>query len=656
MRKPFAILFLFILSVAVSGEILQPVEWRQVQQTEEKGVTLELSATIQDGWHVYGMKIPDGGPIAMEVVLTEVEGARLSGGIHVDGKEITRYDETFDMDLQWYEHALSVRQRIVPEKDGVWMVKGYVRYMCCDDQSCLPPEKKNFEFKGKEHKSEAAEARSETEMSDTLLEKEEGVSDEAGPKEDWWSPTTWTGETGNEGNLSGFGTNRRSLWLLFLSGILGGLLALLTPCVWPILPMTVSFFLKRGASRRSGVRDAVLYALSIVVVYVGLGLIVALLFGADALNTVATNAWVNILFFVLFVVFALSFFGLFEIQLPGSWSTALNHQAEKTKGFLSIQLMALVLVIVSFSCTGPIVGSLLVEAATASSSGFLSPLVGMLGFALALAMPFGLCALFPDFLKRLPKSGGWMETVKVILAFLELAMALKFLSVADMVMGWGILPRWLFIIIWALLGFTMALYVLLKGKMPRWLNMFFVLVGMLFGFYMASGLFGNRLKEASAFLPPEKSTEVWSDYEAGMREARRKGVPVFVDFTGWGCVNCRKMEAAVLEEPEVKSLLEEMVVIRLYVDDRQKLGKMEKVKENGTWVGLETEGERWSWLERHKFGANAQPLYVVIDNDGNLLGPMRGYDENLSKFCSWLRQCRNRYRQGEKARKSEKNR
>jgi thiol:disulfide interchange protein DsbD len=361
------------------------------------------------------MKIPDGGPIAMEVVLTEVEGARLSGGIHVDGKEITRHDETFDMDLQWYEHALSVRQRIVPEKDGVWMVKGYVRYMCCDDQSCLPPEKKNFEFKGKEHKSEAAEARSETEMSDPLLEKEEGVSDEAGPKEDWWSPTTWKGETGNEGNLSGFGTNRRSLWLLFLSGILGGLLALLTPCVWPILPMTVSFFLKRGASRRSGVRDAVLYALSIVVVYVGLGLIVALLFGADALNTVATNAWVNILFFVLFVVFALSFFGLFEIQLPGSWSTALNHQAEKTKGFLSIQLMALVLVIVSFSCTGPIVGSLLVEAATASSSGFLSPLVGMLGFALALAMPFGLCALFPDFLKRLPKSGGWMETVKVIL-------------------------------------------------------------------------------------------------------------------------------------------------------------------------------------------------------------------------------------------------
>ncbi|MBP5306461.1 MAG: thioredoxin family protein [Paludibacteraceae bacterium] len=639
MKNILGLILLLVSCLSVHGEIVQPVTWSQKQYDEGESVVLELSAAIQNGWHVYGMNIPEGGPLPMEVVITEIRGGSKRGGVRVIGEEIVQQDETFGMELSWYEKKLKLIQRIAPGEERDWSVCGYVRYMCCDDQSCLPPEKKKFEFTGRVDKKEASGivVSGETHR-DTLKEEKSVGGTETSAKEDWWSATTWTGSETDE---TGERASHRSLWLLFLSGIVGGLLALLTPCVWPILPMTVGFFLKRGA--RNGVRDAILYALSIVIIYVGLGLAVSFLFGADSLNVLATNAWVNIFFFVLFVVFALSFFGLFEIRLPGGWSTALNRRAEKTGGFLSIILLAMVLVIVSFSCTGPIVGTLLVEAATATSTSVLTPLVGMLGFSLALSLPFGLCALFPGFLKRLPKSGGWMETVKVILALVELAMALKFLSVADLVMGWGILPRWLFIAAWAVLGFVLALYVLLKGQMSRKLNYLFAMAGIVFGIYMLSGWFGNRLKAVSAFLPPESVAEVWTDYEEGMTEAKKRGVPVFVDFTGWGCVNCRKMEAAVLEAPEVKEILDKMVVIRLYVDDRQPLDRKEMVKENGGWAELETIGEWWSWLERSKFGANAQPLYVVLDNAGKMTGPMRGYDEDLQQFCVWLETCVKRY-------------
>ena len=413
-------------------------------------------------------------------------------------------------------------------------------------------------------------------------------------------------------------SDTRSVWLIFLLGLFGGLLAIFTPCVWPIIPMTVSFFLKKGGGRK----DAVLYGLSIIVLYVGLGLLVTLLFGASALNDLSTNAVVNIFFFVLLVVFALSFFGLFEITLPDNWSTALDSKARSTGGFLSILLMAFTLVIVSFSCTGPIIGTLLVEAAGHS---LLAPTLGMLGFAIALALPFSLFAMFPQWLKQAPKSGDWMTSFKVVLAFLELALSLKFLSVADMAYGWGILPRWLFLAIWIACFAGIGIYLLWNIKnvstTRKIIRLIVIIPSFAFAAYLVPGLWGAPVKAVSAFAPPMSVSgrEIFYDYEEGLAYARQTGKPVIVDFTGYGCVNCRKMEAFVLANDSVKTRLENYVFIELYVDD----------KRNGI-------GDKNSRIQRELFGSNAQPFYVQLDAYGHQVAEPMAFTTDPMEFINWL--------------------
>ena len=411
----------------------------------------------------------------------------------------------------------------------------------------------------------------------------------------------------------------RSLWLIFVLGLLGGLLAIFTPCVWPIIPMTVSFFLKKGG----GVRDAVLYGISIIVLYVGLGLLVTLLFGASALNDLSTNAVVNIFFFLLLVVFALSFFGLFEITLPDSWSTALDSKARSTGGFLSILLMAFTLVIVSFSCTGPIIGTLLVEAAGHS---LLAPTLGMLGFAIALALPFSLFAMFPEWLKQAPKSGSWMESFKVVLAFLELALSLKFLSVADLAYGWGILPRWLFIAIWIACFAGIGIYLLWNiravSTTRKIIRAVVLIPSLAFAGYLVPGLWGAPVKAISAFAPPMEieGREVFNNYEEGLAYARQEGKPVIIDFTGYGCVNCRKMEAYVLDDDSVKARLQNYVFIELFVDDKRD--------------GI---GDKNSKIQRELYGANAQPFYVQLDTYGQQVAEPMAFTTDPLEFINWLK-------------------
>lgn len=473
------------------------------------------------------------------------------------------------------------------------------------------------------------------------------------------APETWvyTSE-GKDGNSN--------LWMVFLMGLLGGLMAIFTPCVWPIIPMTVSFFIKRngaarGTTNASAVRDAVFYGLSIILIYVGLGLLITLIFGASALNALSTNAVVNIIFFLILVVFAASFFGAFEITLPSSWSTALNAKSGKTSGFLSIMLMAFTLVIVSFSCTGPIIGTLLVEVAGKS---LLAPTIGMLGFAIALALPFSLFAMFPSFLKKMPKSGGWMNTFKVTLAFLELALSLKFLSVADLAYGWHILDREVFVALWIVIFALLGLYLLGVISFPHddedhrktsVTRFFLATVSLSFAMYMVPGLWGAPLRAISAFAPP-MSTQDWvctggssmqsaenkqitfTDYDEGMAYARRYNMPVFLDFNGYGCVNCRKMEAAVLSKPEVEEHMHKYVLISLIVDDKTKLAEPLTVQENGRAVTLKTVGDKWSYMQRTEYGANAQPYYVQLNPDGTrLVESAYSYDEDIEKFLNWLK-------------------
>lgn len=414
--------------------------------------------------------------------------------------------------------------------------------------------------------------------------------------------------------------HERSLWLIFLLGLLGGLLAIFTPCVWPIIPMTVSFFLKRTDK---GAKNAVLYGLSIIVLYVSLGLLVTLLFGASALNDLSTNAVVNIFFFLLLVVFALSFFGLFEITLPDSWSTKLDSKARSTGGFLSILLMAFTLVIVSFSCTGPIIGTLLVEAAGHS---LLAPAIGMLGFAISLALPFSLFAMFPQWLKRAPKSGDWMTSFKVVLAFLELALSLKFLSVADLAYGWGILPRWLFIAIWIICFAGIGIYLLYrihKQSIVRIIIRTLIIIpSFAFAAYLVPGLWGAPVKAISAFAPPMEieGREVFYDYEEGLAYARQTGKPVIVNFTGYGCVNCRKMEAFVLDNDSVKTRLQNYVFIQLFVD----------AKKDGV-------GDKNSRIQREQYGSNAQPFYVQLDAYGHQVAEPKAFTTNPKEFINWLK-------------------
>ena len=590
MKKIMTIFAVMAIALTAQAQLVQPIKWAG----EIVGDSVRLTATIEKGWHLNIIELGD--------------------GFYID-----EYEGTF---TETVAKADTIR----------------VRFNACDDKMCTAPE--NWEF---------------------VALGDEAIVDKA------------------KGDETKDGETAKSIWWVFVMGLLGGLLAIFTPCVWPIIPMTVSFFIKRGGAAKGTtnaqvVRDAVLYGLSIVIIYVGLGLLVTLIFGASALNALSTNAVVNIIFFLILVLFAASFFGAFEITLPSSWSTKLNSKSSNTTGFLSILLMAFTLVIVSFSCTGPIIGTLLVEAAGKS---LLAPAMGLLGFAIALALPFSLFAMFPSVLKKLPKSGGWMNTFKVTLAFLELALALKFLSVADLAYGWHILDREVFVALWIVIFTLLGLYLLglisfphddedhRKTSVPR---LFLAIISLAFAMYMVPGLWGAPLRAISAFAPP-MTTQDWvmsagsqaigqsgdqaigeyktmsnhggqitfTDYDEGMAYAKENGMPVFLDFNGFGCVNCRKMEAAVLSKPEVAEHMHKYVLISLIVDDKTKLEEPITVEENGKNVTLKTVGDKWSHMQRAYYQSNAQPYYVQLDADGNkIVETSYAYDEDIEKFLEWL--------------------
>ena len=666
MKKLLFPFVLLLFAVAMQAQIQDPVKFNselKILAADEAEVV--FTAAIDKGWHVYSTDLGDGGPISANFNVEKIFGAEVVGKLKPVGKEISTFDKLFEMKVRYFENTAQFVQKL-KLTGGAYQIEGYLEYGACNDENCLPPTQVPFKFSGKAEGAakEAAAAAAETKAEEQPA-KQETVSGTApvaaiggadGPTEikvadkvDLWKPVI------SELNSLGETTSQEDMsWIyIFITGFAGGLLALFTPCVWPIIPMTVSFFLKRSKDKKKGIRDAWTYGASIVVIYVTLGLAITLVFGASALNALSTNAVFNILFCLMLVVFAASFFGAFEITLPSKWSTAVDSKAEATSGLLSIFLMAFTLSLVSFSCTGPIIGFLLVQVSTTGS--VVAPAIGMLGFAIALALPFTLFALFPSWLKSMPKSGGWMNIIKVTLGFLELAFALKFLSVADLAYGWRILDRETFLALWIVLFALLGFYLLGKIKFPHddddskvsVPRFFMALASLAFAVYMVPGLWGAPLKAVSAFAPPMQTQDFnlynnevhakFDDYDLGMEYARQHGKPVMLDFTGYGCVNCRKMELAVWTNPKVSDIINnDYVLITLYVDNKTPLPSPVKIVENGTERTLRTVGDKWSYLQRVKFGANAQPFYVLIDNEGKPLNKSYSYDEDIPKYIEFL--------------------
>ena len=667
-------LALLLTSLGAKAQIIRDaVSWSH--SVEDKSPTekvIVFSATIKGDWHLYGTELPSGGPTPTSLIVDKIAGAQLVGKLTASKKPIEKHDPNFDMTLRFYSGQVSFRQTLRITDPKAFTFSGAIRYMVCNDEQCLPPTNWDFTIALKElGKVAAAPAAEQTEAKteatptaevaqpltadSTQQAADSAAVDPAEPSDAasaLWTPVISELKAYGDRALSGADSG---LLMLFFAGFVGGLVALVTPCVWPMIPMTVSFFLKRSQDRKKGIRDAAIYGLAIIVIYLALGLSVSALFGADALNNLATNAYFNIFFFLLLVVFAASFFGAFEIVLPASWTTKMDQKADSATGLVSIFFMAFTLALVSFSCTGPIIGTLLVQAAT-SSSGFLAPAVGMFGFALALALPFTLFAIFPGLLQSMPKSGGWMNSVKVVLAFIELALALKFLSIADLAYGWHILDREVFLSLWIVIFILLGLYLLGKLRFPHDSPqektpipaLFLAIVSLSFAVYMMPGLIGAPLRAISAFAPPIKTQDLnlyknevhaqFDDYETGMAYARQVGKPVIIDFSGYGCVNCRKMEASVWIDAEVKKLLEQdYVLITLMVDDKKPLAEPMVVQEDGHEVKLRTIGDKWSYLQRVKFGANAQPFYVLLDHQGKPLAPSRAYDEDVPAYISFLK-------------------
>ena len=642
-------LFLSVFVPTMVGQILNPIKWTTSISVEDDGTgVMSFSAVIDEGWHLYSFEIPEGGPEATSLNWEKKAGIELIGEPVPNKKPHEEYEPTFNMKLSWWEDAVTFTQKFkVNDMAAGYAIEGYVRYMLCNDATCQPPTNETFKFV-KEASGLSQPVKVVVEEVEEKQPEVATVANNAFTSDQLWKPV----DIKNEGDMADGSTGSRSLWYIFFAGFVGGLLALLTPCVWPMIPLTVSFFLKKSGSRGKSVRDAVIYGLSIVVIYLVLGLLITVLLGANALNALSTNAVFNIIFFLLLVVFAISFFGAFEIRLPDSWANKMDSNAERTTGMLSIFFMAFTLTLVSFSCTGPIVGTLLVEAA--SMGDITGPAIGMFGFALALAIPFALFAIFPSWIKSMPKSGGWLNTVKVVLGFIELALSLKFLSVADLAYGWGILDREVFVSLWVVIFGLLGLYLLGKLRLShdsenKGVGVFRLFLGMIslaFTVYLLPGLWGAPLKSVSAFVPPLYTQDFnmyggefveYGDYEEGMREGAKQGKPVLVDFSGYGCVNCRKMEAAVLDNSEVRRLLEEnFVMIKLMVDDKAELLEPVVVEENGKEVKLRTIGDRWSYLQRYKFGANSQPYYVILNADGSLAAGPVYYDENVEKFVTFL--------------------
>ena len=683
MKKLISSIMLALLALVAQAQILTPVKWKI--KLDDKGGAPEkeivFTATADKGWHLYDMNLPEGGPVSTSFTFETLNGAELIGQPVPSVKPTTVYDEQFAMNLRWYPGTVSFIQKLKVTDPAKFKVEGEVEFMACNDETCLPPDQIPFSFDKKSiHVDPALAANSST----TEVDKEDATtvqpdtqvvaedaselntpdptaketpattspkaSDSLTDSPNLWSPVIDQLKSFGDSTVSAADTS----WLfIFFAGFLGGLIALLTPCVWPMIPMTVSFFLKRTKDRKKAIRDAITYGLSIIVIYLVMGLLITGIFGASALNDLSTNAIFNILFFLLLVVFAVSFFGAFELVLPASWTSKLDSKADSTTGVLSIFFMSFTLVLVSFSCTGPIIGTLLVQAASMGTA--VGPAIGMFGFALALSIPFSVFAIFPNMLQSMPKSGGWLNSVKVVLGFLELALALKFLSVADLAYGWRLLDREAFIVLWIVIFSLLGVYLLGKIKfshdsevkyvsVPR---LFMAIISFAFAIYMVPGLWGAPLKAISAFAPPLYTQDfnlyknevhaAFDDYESGMAYAKKVNKPVMIDFSGFGCVNCRKMEASVWTDPKVKQMLEnDYVLITLMVDDKTKLPQPIEIQENGKTRKLKTIGDKWSYLQRSKFGSNAQPFYILLNDEGQPLGPSYAFNEDVSKYIQFL--------------------
>ena len=673
MKKLISSIMLALIALVAQAQILTPVKWKI--KLDDKGGAPEkeivFTATADKGWHLYDMNLPEGGPVSTSFTFETLNGAELIGQPVPSVKPTTVYDEQFAMNLRWYPGTVSFTQKLKVTDPAKFKAEGEVEFMACNDETCLPPDQIPFSFDKKSihvdpalatnspttevDKEDATTVQPDTQVvaedaselntpdpaaKETPATTSPKASDSLTDSPNLWSPVIDQLKSFGDTTVSAADTS----WLfIFFAGFLGGLIALLTPCVWPMIPMTVSFFLKRTKDRKKAIRDAVTYGLSIIVIYLVMGLLITGIFGASALNDLSTNAIFNILFFLLLVVFAVSFFGAFELVLPASWTSKLDSKADSTTGILSIFFMSFTLVLVSFSCTGPIIGTAV------------GPAIGMFGFALALSIPFSVFAIFPNMLQSMPKSGGWLNSVKVVLGFLELALALKFLSVADLAYGWRLLDREAFIVLWIVIFSLLGVYLLGKIKfshdsevkyvsVPR---LFMAIISFAFAIYMVPGLWGAPLKAISAFAPPLYTQDfnlyknevhaAFDDYESGMAYAKKVNKPVMIDFSGFGCVNCRKMEASVWTDPKVKQMLEnDYVLITLMVDDKTKLPQPIEIQENGKTRKLKTIGDKWSYLQRSKFGSNAQPFYILLNDEGQPLGPSYAFNEDVSKYIQFL--------------------
>ena len=662
-----AFIFFFLIGSIASAQIHKPVIWEtSVEKINESDFNLVVSATIEAGWHLYSQNVPEGGPIATSIVLNdESENFQLIGN-PIEDKGIEEFDNVFNMKIKFFEKKASFKQKIRLLTEEKITIEGIVEFMVCDDTFCLPPTEVDlsFEVQGKAGAPVAesvSEVKEKSFLQNTQLDQETEDKSQAGDQK-------IVGRTKQE--------KKKSLWTLFILSFFAGFAALLTPCVFPMIPMTVSFFTKQSKTRAIGIRNAILYGASIVILYVFLGTVVTYFFGADSLNALSTNVWFNLVFFLLLIIFAVSFLGAFEITLPSSWGTKVDSQADRG-GLIGIFFMALALAIVSFSCTGPIVGTALVAAA---AQGGTAPIISMLGFSLAIALPFSLFAAFPGWMNSLPKSGGWLNTVKVFLGFLELALAFKFLSNADLVLQGHWLEREVFIAIWITIFGALALYLFGKIKLPHDSDLHHLSVGrlslglvvMAFTIYMIPGLWGAPLKLISGFPPPMHYSESsygvgytklseagmgmqieipegahlgphdiisFLDYEKGMAYAKKVNKPAMIDFTGHACVNCRKMEERVWSDSRVLQVLKnDIVLISLYVDDKRSLPVEEHYTSAINGKKVTTIGKKWSEFQINKYKANAQPYYVLLDHKGDNLNEYSAYNPDIEDYLSWLQE------------------
>lgn len=654
-RISLGCVLLFLATIQTIAQIVEPVHFSSsIKELSDNEAEIVFSATIDPGWHVYSTDIGDDGPVRATFNAVKMDGVKTVGTLHARTKPVEKYDEMFGMNLRFFEGRVVFVQKVKFTKPK-YNIDCYLEYGACNASNCLPPTQVAFQKSGDvKVATESQQTEKETaEEAQPAETSEELVATEAQQTMKSVDTSTWSPVISE---LKAFEEPRdeSSMLSVFLWSLLGGLIAVVTPCVWPVIPMTVSFFLKRNKSRGKAIREALTYGASIIVIYVAVGLLVTLISGPSALNALSTNAWFNVFLALLLVVFAASFFGAFELALPSSWSNKMDRKSDATTGILSIFFMAFTLVLVSFSCTGPIIGFLLVALSTQES--IIAPTIGMLGFAIGLAVPFALFALFPSLLKSAPKSGGWMNQVKVVLGFVELAFALKFFSVADLAYGWHLLDREVFVSLWIVIFGLLGAYLLGWLKFPhddddRRTNVprfALALASLAFAVYMIPGLWGAPLKAISAFAPPMYTQDFnlyggsveakFRDYDEGMAFARQQGKPVMVDFTGFGCVNCRKMEAAVWTDPQVQDFLnKDYVLISLYVDDKTPLAEPITVTENGQQRILRTIGDKWSYLQRTKVGANTQPCYVLLTPDGKPLEGLRSYDEDIEAYVKFLK-------------------